>query len=467
MLRDVTTTISDGGLLSAPTGTGIHCKIGVSPIVANEPVKITGSMNAKKIQEKLGLSPLADACMDSIQNGAATIYCIPVSASVDGTVSEVIKTGTGTGTVVVSGKPNNAYKIIFEVVNAGELNVATVRYSINGGVTYSEELTLPLGGVVPVSPTGLTFTFTAGTGFVAGDKYSLTTTAPTMSNQDVLTAIAKLRSFTQTIEFVHIVGSSAKALWSAVAVEAAALFTQYHKPIFFVMEAAAPTSGQTVETYVSSLITDRKGCDSIYLQVVSASGTYKRLDGTVQDINLAGVICGLYARATVQQSIGETKSFSIPDNLLLSLSPLGIEDHIADLDEAGYLTLRRYEGLTGYYVTNARMFAPEGSDYQYAERVRVSNKMVREVRKEMLLQLQSSIDISNLDAELNSIAKFAETPLEKMVDRKEASSARVIIPEGQDILGTDKLAIIIRYVPIGYLRAIDIDLGMENPFARK
>ncbi|CAH8721625.1 DUF2586 family protein [Paenibacillus melissococcoides] len=76
------------------------------------------------------------------------------------------------------------------------------------------------------------------------------------------------------------------------------------------------------------------------------------------------MVCGLYALAKPQQSIGETKSFSIPETKMLELLPEGIEDYVGLLDEEKYLPFRRYEGLDGFYVTNAKMMAPDGSDYR-------------------------------------------------------------------------------------------------------
>ncbi|WP_312644584.1 DUF2586 domain-containing protein [Hydrogenoanaerobacterium sp.] len=471
MLRDVRTTISDGGLISAPSGSGVHAKIGVSPKLSTSPILIKGSMSAKKIQEQLGLSPLADACMDSVENGASLIYCIPVAASVDGKVGEVKKTGTGTGTLTITGKPNNSYQLVVKITKEGGLNEAACKYSFDGGLKFSEEITIPISGQLALAPTGLTLVFATGAenakSFELEDTFTISTTAPQMNNEDVLTAIDKLRKIKATIEFVHIVGETSKALWSVCATTAENFFSTYFKPLFFVLEAPNITTGQTVEAYATSLISDRKGCNSIYVQVVTARGIYTRMDGTTQEINLAGIVSGFYAQADVQQSIGEVKSFHVSENKLLSLTPVGIEDYLAELDAGGFLTFRAYEGLAGWYVTNARMLAPEGSDYQYAERVRVHNQMAREVRKELLMQLQSQIDISNLDAELEAIAKFAETPLDQMIADKEISAARIIIPEGQDILSTEKLNLIIRYVPIGYVREMEVNLGMENPFVKE
>ena len=79
MLRDVKHIISDGLLgFPTPTGDGLSVKIGASPVVSGTPVIITGDMDASKIRQRLGLSPLADAAMDAVQGGAARIFCFQI-----------------------------------------------------------------------------------------------------------------------------------------------------------------------------------------------------------------------------------------------------------------------------------------------------------------------------------------------------------------------------------------------------
>ncbi len=470
MLRDVNTIITDGGLgADTVKGEGVHVKIGVSPIVSDVPIIITGSMDAKKIKEKLGLSPLADACMDSVENGSNMIYCLPVAASVPGTVGEVTKTGTGLGSCTVEGQPNNAYEIIVKFTGAGGFNQAVLRYSVDGGYSFSEEVTLAINGELSIPSTGLLFKFTEDAvtptdSYKIGDTYTVSTESPQMTNQDVLTAIDKLRTMNYSFEYVHIVGESTGALWAAVSTEAENFTSLYKKPLFFVLEARNITEGETLDEYAQYLVSERTGLQNYDVQIVTARSLYTRMDGTIKDINNAGIVCGLYSKAKVQQSIGEVKSFSIPENKMLELLPKGIEDYISLFDETKYLTFRKYEGIEGFYVTNARMMCPDGSDYRYAENVRVKNKIMRETRKQALQELQSDIDMTDVQGSLETIAKFIQSPLDTMVRNKEISSVRIVVPEDQDILATEKLNVIIRYIPIGHVREIEIDLGMENPF---
>lgn len=469
MLRDVNTIITDGGLsVDTTKGEGIHFKIGVSPIESDIPIVITGGMDAKKIKEKLGLSPLADACMDSIENGSNIIYCLPVAASVNGEIGVVTKEGSGLGQCTVEGHPNNAYEIIVKFTGAGGFNEAVLRYSVDGGYLFSEEVTLSVNGEINIPSTGVKFKFTENVvkedSFKITDIYKVKTESPQMTNQDVLDAIDKLRSTSYSFEFVHIVGGSTKALWSAISSEVQKFYEQYKKPMFFVLEARNKIESETLSEYTQHIVNERTGLQNYDIQIVAARSLYTRMDGIIKDVNNAGIVCGLYSKSKVQQSIGEVKSFSIPEKKMLELLPKGIEEYIGLFDETRYLTFRRYEGLEGFYVTNARMMCSDGSDYRYAEDVRVKNKIVKETRKQALQELQSDIDMADVQGSLETIAKFIQIPLDVMARAKEITSARIIVPEGQDVLVTEKLNVVIRYVPIGHVREIAIDLGMENPF---
>ncbi|CAH8249188.1 DUF2586 family protein [Paenibacillus melissococcoides] len=378
MLRDVTTTITDGGLgIRTNLGEGVHVKIGVAAAPSASPVVISGNMNDKKIKELLGHSPLADAVMDSIENGAGKIYCFPVSPAVPGTVGQVQKDGSGTGSATVTGNPSNAVKVTMQVTESGGLNEAAIRYEVDG--LFEQEVTLPLSGVLDIPGTGLKFAFSEAEqdkakSFLVGDTYTVSTTAPQMSNQDVLAAMDKLRNVSFSFEFVHIVGESAKPLWTAVSEQIVKLRDTYKKPLFAICEAPQWEMDESIDAFVQRLIEARKGLSNYDLQIVSAWSKYRKMDGRTKVVNNAGIVCGLYALAKPQQSIGETKSFSIPETKMLELLPEGIEDYVGLLDEEKYLTFRRYEGLDGFYVTNAKMMAPDGSDYRYAEDVRIKKQ---------------------------------------------------------------------------------------------
>ena len=475
MLRDVNTHISDGLLgFATATGDGLHIKIGVSPVTAAAPITITGSMDAEKIKSVLGLSPLADAAMTAVQFGASRVFCLPVAASTPGTIGEVKKDGAGDGNITVEGTPNNAFSVIVRITAQGGLNTAAFTVSINGGYSYTDELTVPVSGSYELEGTGLTLKFTEaaaedqGTNsFLADDSYFFDCTAPTMTNGDVLAAIDKIKGFNQEFEFVHIVGGSTLALWQAVSTAQKELAVTYHKPAFFVLEAAYPTSGKDGDLYdwAFQMEADRRKIRNTDIQVVAAWGRLVMLDGTTQTVNLAGLVSGLYAKASVQTSIGKTRTeagFAIEKTQLLELLPAELDNSIIEmLDVSGYLTFREYDGLDFFYVYHAKVMSPDGSDYRYAEDVRVRNKIDREVRKKGLLLLNDDIDLEDIQGELEAKATFMGEPLERMVDDKEISSYEITVPEGQEetFLEDETMRVKVRYKSRGYIREVDVDLG--------
>lgn len=468
MLYDVETTVSDGLLgLSSTKGDGVHVKIGVSSVASTTPISISGSMTAAKIKSLLGYSPLADKVMDSIENGSNLIYCIPVAASTPGTRGNVTKTGTGTGTLTVTGNPNNAFDVIVKITGTGRLNTALFVYSIDGGYSFTDDLTVPLTGIYAIPLTGLTITFAEGvttpeTSFVVSDAFNFSTTAPTMTNADVLAAIAKLQTFSATYEAVHVVGESQAALWAAVSAQQQELASTYHKPLLFVLEAFGPDAEETVEAYAARMLAAKSAVLNTDIQVVAARSLYVGMDGVTREINNAGIICGLYAKAAVHQSIGKTRDtagMGIAKTKMLELRPTGIEDYIEQLDAARYLTFRAYDGLEDYFVTNARVMCPDGSDYRYAEDVRVKNKLIVKVRKEALQLLQDDIDLANVQTELETRAKFMEAATDEMARLGEISSASISVPEDQDIIATETMSVVIRYLSRGIIRKIAVDLG--------
>lgn len=475
MLRDVKHNVSDGLLgFATATGDGLHLKIGVSPKVSDTPIIVTGDMDAKKIKERLGLSPLADSVMDAVQFGAARVFCLPVSATTAGEISEIKKTGDGGGEVTVDGSPNNAFDVIVKITAQGGLNTAAFVVSIDGGYSFTDETTVPITGSYELVGTGLKIMFAEAeqedqkpSSFLVNDVYSFDTTAPTMTNGDVLAAIEKVKKFTQEIEFIHIVGESTPALWVAMSETQKELMRVNHKPLYILLEAAYPTEGEdgSLHDWAFQMEADRKKVRNTDIQVCAGWGRLVRLDGTTQNVNLAGLASGLYAKAAVQTCIGKTRDeagFGIPKSKLLELLPAGYDDTIIEfLDVAGYLTFREYDGLPDFFVYHTKMMSPDGSDFRYAEDVRVKNKIIRETRKEALQFKNDDIDLEDIQGELEARAKFISTPLDRMVDNKEISSYQTIVLPGHEetFLEDETMRIKIRYLSRGYIREVEIDLG--------
>lgn len=468
-MQDVHVSVKDGGLGASGTAAdGVHVKIGVSSAPALEVLSLSSASDTDEITAALGYSPLADAVMDAFQAGASTIYCIPIAGAVAGSIGAVTKTGTGEATNAATGDPGSAYEVVLEVLTGGALNEASYRVSIDGGDNFTEEATLPAGGAVVIENTGVTITFTESAtpenSFVAGDVYSFKTEAPSASNEEVLNALAVAKELLYEYEFIHVVGESTKTLWAAVAAEMNTFLSDKFLPIFAICEARNIDEGESLDEYVQALLADRAAVENYRLQVVAGRGELSARDGKIRDSNLAGLVSGLYGVTPVGSSIGEVQAVSL--DAVTALKPEGIEKHINTLDQAGFLTARRYLGLSGFYVTNARMCAPSTSDYKYAERLRPMNKLVRLTRQQGLSQMQIQVDPTNYEGSLKMIEAFLAVPGEKMVSDKELAAVNISIPTDQDILSSESLNVEIGGTPMGILKNMVQNFSMVNPFRK-
>lgn len=470
-LRDVKHTVSDG-LLNFRTdqGDGIHIKIGVAPVTSGSPIVITGDMDADKIKARLGLSPLADSVMDAVQFGAGRIYCIPVAATNKGSIGEIVHAGEGTGTVTATGTPTNSFGVIVRISGRGGLNTAAFAVSIDNGYSFGDEITVPLTGSYEIEGTGITLGFAVpeGGSFEVDDTYSFLTGAPVATNGDILAALEKVKGYHESFEFIHIVGESTQPLWEAASAFQQELMNDFKKPAFILLEAAKPTEEDEsdLDAWADRMEADARTIRNHNIQVCAAWGLLVKLDGTTKAANLAGLASGRYAKAAVQKSIAQTSpdaGMGFGKGELLELLPDGYDSGvIARLDEAGYLTFREYDGLEDFYVYHTRMLCGSGSDYRYAEDVRVKNKIIRLTRREALKLLNDDVDLEDLQNELETRARFVGAgALDQMVSSREISAYEIIVLEGHELTfpEDETLRLKIRYKSRGYIREIQIDLG--------
>ncbi len=469
MFSEINVEVEDGNLgRNSGTAAQVQVKIGVSDTESNTPVLITNTMKPEDIKKKLGYTPLADACIDATENGLKTIYAIPVKADIPGEIGEVVHTGTGEGIFEVNGTPNNSYDVVIQITGTGDANEGSFRYSIDGGNNFSEEYTIPPGGKYDISGTGLFLNFGDVTSdvksFMEEDAYSFSTTAPTMNNASVLKAVEKLTGYNKVVEVCHIVGISTKTLWAALQSEAEEFLTTYRKPLIFLCEARPCAEGESPEEYMAAMEAERKGISSFFICISLSWAIYQRKDFRIQNINLAGVISGLIGRAKESLSVGCVEEFPVSSGKLLRLFPEGIEDYSRELDEMGYTVFRQYSGKEDFYVSNANVMAPVGSDFPYVESVRVLNRIIREISRKATDKIQTEIDPGNLEGSVKAIEAYLNIAMEECEKDKIISSGEVAIDtENLNILADETLPVEAAWVPMGTVRRFNIRFTVNNP----
>lgn len=380
----------------------------------------------------------------------------------------VTATKSGTGDMNPSGAPLVNADVLVQIVDAGDLNTATFRCSLDGGDTWGSKRTVPPDtGKTSLPGTGVELEFVAGTGsglsFEAGDTWAFHASAPQMSNGDLIAALESLYESSLEYEFVHVVGDSGRPIWAACGAMADKMFNR-HRYTFFLCEARGRCGGETVDEWVGSLVED--AAKFAHWRVSVVAGRLELVDmnsGHQVDRNGAGVVAGLISKNPVQRSIGFVMYNPVVLGLELNPYPQLSEAHVQALDAARYTTFRRYVGLRGIYVTNGRMMAEDTSDFRYIELVRVMNRACRLVRLALLSYVQGEAD----GAGLKYLTARGQQPLLQMQKDRELVDFRVEIPKDQDIWSTSEVTVEVAIVPIPIMRWIKIAIGYENPILRK
>lgn len=455
-LPNVYISITDGGLgILSPNAAGVHAKVGVCS--QGELNQIAAFSDRDQIAAVYGTGPLASSLADSFDNGARTIYAVRALADIEGTIGTV--KASGASTLKVSGKPLDSYDVTVEITKSGKVNEAVFRYSLDGKDTYSGLITVPASGVYEIPGTGIQLTFNSTGTFAAGDWYSFTTKAPQASVSSVLDAVKLLSRSNVRFENIHIVGESSLPMWVAMDVMAAEMQAKY-RYLSITMESRYRQDGETTDDWVAALLAERSQFSSTRCQVVCQyAEVLDTLTGRQMARNCGGIYRGYVSKLQVQQSPGEVALGALSG--IVKLLPEDMNDaHILALDEGGFVTFRKYIGLSGIYVTNGRMMAEATSDYQHEECRRVMDEGCAQVYIAGLRFVKSGATEKSIKA----LQAYLQHPLDIMKGEGKVYSSRVVIPPDQDIWATSKLRVKIRIVPIPIMREIEVDIGLENPF---
>lgn len=461
-LPGVTINVQDGNLGVLPAlGEGVHVKIGVaSQGPVNEVVAVSDTKRAKEV---FGSGPLLEAIGVAFAQGAGTIYAVRVNASVAGTVSSVTKAGGGTGTLAVAGKPLDAYEVVVRITRAGGLGTAACVYSLDGGDTYSPEIAVPSGGTYNLPGTGLTLTFNPGSGqFEAGDEYRFATTAPSYSLTDLNAAIDALFGQAQLrYQFVHVVGAATPTVAAAVDARMGEAASQ-HRYIWAILDAEDKPDSQ-LRTDWASFASTRVGVGAGYAEIASP------ITGRVHRRPISWLWAGRRAARPAQEDVGRVAS-----GPLVGVVRLHRDEYVTPgLDEARFTTARTYPAYAGYYLTQGRLMAPPGSDFELDQYRSVMDLACTVAYQAGLRFVNESIRVNPATggiAEKDAvrvegyIAGMLRAALKGKVSEIGGQPAvRVTVDRTENILSSRRLPVSIAIIPLGYAKFISVEIGFENP----
>lgn len=468
-LPGVDVTVKDGALASA-AGLGTdRCAV----------VGVCASGSANTVYEFTDLQTLRDTLGTSVSGGPAVelaayilavsgkpVIVVPTATSTAGSVGSVTVTGTGPDTLVgFTGTPKDAYKVRIKVTLAGVRGTARVRVAFDGdnpaGPTYGDEIVTAATVSTYATATGLTITFGNASAYTLADVYAADCVAPAYTNSDLNTALTALGADARTWRFVVVAGEASSVSTSATMASTLDTFLTAQQTAFRyawgLIQAASDTDANIAA-----------GFSSFSSRRVAVAAGFCTLTSVISGLSYSrGASWPVAARAmemTLSQDLGEVRFGPLAGVTALTRD----ERKTPGLDAAKFLTLRTHVGLTGGYVCNPRIMAPDGSDFLLVQYRQVLDAACTVGRATLLQFVNSELVVNNdgtLDeGEAKSIDAAVEAALaETLLQPNLASGVSAVTDRTNNVLSTGTVKCKLRVLPKGYAKDIDAEVGFQNP----
>lgn len=474
----VTITELDGALGVLPPSAGrLFALIGASTggsLAVNTPATYA---KIKDVVAALGVGPLPEAAAHYIERYGNPVVIVRTGQTTAGACSAIDATGAPTGTSVVTENSGTApfddYDVRLDVVLGGTIGTGpiTLKWSVDGGRTYSANVSLGTANFIVLGDTGVRLNFAAGT-LVTGEYYTARTTAPQWNGTELGVALDALIASAVQWGIVEIVGALDSTFFDSVdlKISGAAAAGKYRS---WIGNTRVPTVGESEATYLSSLSgvfasdVTKHGvlCAGATKLTSSITGRkYKRPFAFVyaareasvsEEINTADVNLGTLVGASIRDANGNA------DEHDESLNP--------GLDDARFCVARSWDAIPGVYVNRPRIFSADGSDFQLLPHRRVLNLahealrlyFIRRLNKPILVDKDTGfiLEAEALEIEAGATAAMRDTLLAK----PKASAVRFTLSRTDNLLSTKTLNGQARVTPLAYPEFINLDVGFHNP----
>jgi len=431
----------------------------------------------KDVIAACGVGPLVEAACHYIERYGKPVVIVRTGKTTVGACGAVSATGAPTGTSVVTEDaataPYDDYDVRLDVVIGGTVGTGpiSVKWSVDGGRTYSPVTALGTAVVLVLGDTGVKLDFTVGT-MVTGEYYTARTTAPQWNNTELGTALDALVASAVSWELVHVVGALDSTFLDTIdgKISAALAAGKYHA---WIGNTRVPTVAESEATYLTS-ISGVYASDATIFGMVCAGACkltsavtgrkYKRpiafavaaREASVsEEIDTAAINLGTLSGVSIRDSNGNV------DEHDESVSP--------GLDDARFTVLRTWDGIAGTYINRPRIFSAAGSDFQLLPHRRVMNLahaalrafFIRRVNVPILVDKTTGFILESEALEIESGARAAMRAL--LLAKPKASAVQFALSRTDNLLSTKLLTGTARVVPLAYPETISLELGFLNP----
>ncbi len=463
MNGDVTVIKNDNNS-GTPAGGSFPLVVGTSSFGEVGKVVIVGPDT--NLADKFGIGNLVDKLGDMFSHAGsnAGAYVVRAESNLPGTISPITKTVKNSGIDVIVTEDSEALvncDIVLTITKDGDPNIAEYKYSVNGGDPYSG--LIPLDDALVIENTGIKLQFsTDGAKFTVGDSFTLNVVAKTANNQSIMNAMSSALEV-YDVPFVFITEPTDSVEWPAFDLKAKELFNK-HRPTFFLCSTRMPDDNETLDDWVADLVKDSKDFASDNVAVCAGFGEIMDKSGKKKKRDISGIVAGFIMASDVNQSIAEVNKFPIS---AISLPEEFNSAHSTTLEDAKYITVKTYAGLSSRYIVEGRTMAEPTSDYKVLETLRTVYQAIRLARAKALTFVKSRVfpvDGSikpSLEAIKAEITQYIKNNMVHCVPAM-LTNVTLVLPEGQDI-NNQGLVFYMHLEGVPIIRQIKIYMDITYP----
>lgn len=337
----------------------------------------------------LGEGPLVEYVTRALLVSGGPVLAMRLAATVVGLPGTVATTGGGP-TITIAGAAFDSYQGVLTIVAGGILGAGTFTYSLDGGTTTSPALLIPAGGSFPIPGTNTTLTFPAGT-YVAADTYTWTSVEPQNNPADTLAGFAALLLLNETYDYICLTTTYASAANAATAFaalnsELTTLFNAFEYK-GAIMDGGPDAAAGTVTAFAASEST--RICVG-YSTATAPSGKPFVGRGT-RVSSLALVVAIEASKQLISTDLARVANKKL-GGTLSPVTAIGFNSvNDATVDAAKFATARTLKGKPGFFLTNANIMSPDGSDYAYWQHRRIMDEASETIQVEQQDFLSRSV----------------------------------------------------------------------------
>jgi hypothetical protein len=183
-----------------------------------------------------------------------------------------------------------------------------------------------------------------------------------------------------------------------------------------------------------------------------------------------GLLMGSIAKHPVMRKVSRVKNGAVRTTTAY-VGSVAVGDVGADVDviaSKGFITWKQYSNVSGFYWSGDPMATVTTDDYAFMVRGRVIDKahrlayltFVQEVDDEVLINTDGTLDAGYCKHLERIITNQINNT---MTANAEISSVQTYVNPAQNVLSTNRVAIVLGVIPVGYATVINVTLGFRNP----